>query len=105
MTIRKQVGTAFLSTLAVVMMGGLPLVAQEPAAPRATAPAKPKADGHRVPAYFGQVGLTPEQRASIYGIQAKRVEKIEALEKQIAEERAAMLAECEGVLTDVQKKL
>src|SRR3954453_5661395 len=106
MTIRKQAGAVVLTALAVAMMGGLPLVAQEPAAPKTTTPARTKQDpSHRVPSYFGQVGLTAEQRAKIYGIQEKHAERIEALEKQIAEERARMLAECEGVLTDVQKKL
>ena len=106
MTIPKHAGAVVLSALAVAMMGGLPLVAQESAAPKTTTPAKTKQEpSHRVPAYFGQIGLTAEQRARIYGIQAKHAEKIEALEKQIAEEKARVLAECEGVLTDVQKKL
>jgi hypothetical protein len=106
MKIRRLAGAVALSALVVAMMGGLPLVAQEPAAPKSSTTAKAKQDpAHRVPAYFGQIGLTPEQRASIYGIQAKHLSKIEALEKQIAEEKAGSLAECEGVLTDVQKKL
>jgi hypothetical protein len=106
MTIRKHAGAAVLSALAVAMMGGLPLVAQETAVPKTTTPAKTKPDpSHRVPSYFGQIGLTAEQRARIYGIQAKHASKIEALEKQIAEEKAGMLSECDGVLTDVQKKL
>ena len=105
MTIRRQAGAVALTTLAVAMMGGLPLVAQEPA-PKTATPARAKQDqSHRVPAYFGQVGLTHEQRAKIYGIQEKHAEKIEALEKQIADEKARQLSECEAVLTDVQKKL
>ena len=49
--------------------------------------------------------MTPEQRSTIYSIQGKRQEKIEALEKQIAMEKAEMLAQCEGTLTETQKKL
>ncbi len=107
MTIRKRCGAVALGLAAVVLMGQIPLVAQEPVGPKpATPPAKKKQDrSHRVPDYFGQIGLTTEQKASIYGIQAKRFEKIEALEKQILAEKAGMLGECEGVLTDTQKKL
>ncbi len=81
--------------------------AQEPAASKPTdPPVKKKQDpARRVPPYFGQIGLTPEQKATIYGIQGKRQEKIEALEKQIAIEKAEMLAQCEGTLTEIQKKL
>lgn len=107
MTIPKRTGVAASSILAVVILGWLPIVAQEPASKTAPAPAaKKKQDpSRRVPPYFGQIGLTTEQRASIYGIQGKRHEKLNALEKQIAEEKAAMLVECETVLTDTQKKL
>jgi hypothetical protein len=106
MTIRKQAGAVILSTLAAAMMGGLPLAAQEPAAPKTAPAATQKQERVRpVPTYFGQIGLTAQQRAGIHEIQSKRRDKIDALEKQIAEEKAAMLADCVGVLTDVQKKL
>lgn len=105
MTIRKQAGAVILSALAVAMMGGLPLLAQEPAAPKVTTARKKQERVHPIPSYFGQIGLTEQQRASIHEIQARRREKIEALEKQVVEEKAAMLAECDGVLTDVQRKL
>ncbi len=108
MMIRKRTGVAILAMVAVVLMGRPPLVAQEPASapkPAATAPRKKADPAHRVPDYFGQIGLTTEQRASIYNLQGKRIEKIDALKKQIAAERAEMLAECEGVLTETQRKL
>ena len=80
--------------------------AQEPAAAKPAEPAKKKQDpSRRVPPYFGQIGLTTEQRANIYAIQGKRLDKIEELEQQIAKERAEMIAQCEAVLTDTQKKL
>jgi len=68
---------------------------------------KAKADGgpRRVPAMFGQIGLTGEQKETIYKIQDKHQAKIDELEKQIDEIQALMMTECEGVLTDVQKKL
>jgi Spy/CpxP family protein refolding chaperone len=107
MTIRKRIGAVALGLAAVALMGGLPLVAQEPATSKPAAPpAKKKQDpSRRVPSYFGQIGLTTEQRASIYGVQAKRHEKIDALEQQIVTERAEMLADCEKVLNETQKKL
>src|SRR5581483_9034065 len=94
MTIRKRAGGIALGLVAVVLMGRLPLVAQEPGTPKGDAPAAKRK--YRVPDYFGQIGLTDQQRASIQAIQVKRHEKIDALEKQVAAEKAALLAECEG---------
>jgi len=107
MTTRKRIGAVGLGVVVVLLIGGWPLVAQEPSTPKPTTatPAKKKDASRRVPAYFGQIGLTTEQRASIYNIQAKRHEKIDALEQQIAAERAEMLADCEKVLNETQKKL
>lgn len=59
----------------------------------------------RVPAHFGQIGLTAEQRATIYTIQGRRLEAIDALEQQIAREKAEMIAQCEATLTETQRKL
>ncbi len=96
---------AMLSTLTgVIALGSLPLVvAQEQGAAKSDEGAITKS--RRVPRYFGQIGLTPEQRESIYKIQGKHEAKINALEKQIADARAEMLKECESVLTDTQKQL
>jgi len=107
MTIRKRAVGAAMTIGAVVLLGRLPLVAQEPPATKPVDPvAKKKSDpARRVPPYFGQIGLTTEQRASIYSVQGKHQEKIHALERQIAEERAAMLGECEATLTETQRKL
>ena len=107
MTIRKRAIAAALTMGAVVLLGRLPLIAQEPPAVKPADPAaKKKTDpARRVPDYFGQIALTTEQRAAIYGIQGKHQEKIQALQKQIADERAAMLAECEATLTETQRKL
>lgn len=107
MTIHNRTGVVALSLLAVLLVGPGPIRAQEPS-PSASKPSGPvpaKKSIRRVPDYFGQIGLTPEQRASIYGVLNQRQEKIEALERQIASERAEMIRECEAVLTETQKKL
>jgi len=90
-----------LSGVAIVVMGTLSLVAQE-------APPKAKRTGdasRRVPDYFGEIGLTPEQRESIYKIREKHQSKISDLQKQIEAARKEEIAECETVLTDTQKEL
>jgi hypothetical protein len=82
--------------------------AQEPAAGKSAdaAPAKKSNDPtRRVPPFFGQIGLTPEQKEEIYKIRAKNQQKIDDLQKQLAKAQAEMLKECETVLNDTQKKL
>jgi hypothetical protein len=107
--------TSFVVGLAVVA-GSFSSLAQEPSAKKSTEKAAPapasapaakkKGDpSRRVPAYFGQVGLTSEQRESIYKIRKSHQDKIDALKKQITDAEAKSLAECEAVLTDTQKKL
>lgn len=59
----------------------------------------------RVPRDFAKVGLTPDQRESIYKIRGTYQPKIAALKQQIVEAQAKELAECETVLTGPQKKL
>jgi hypothetical protein len=117
MTIEKRIVTALMGMALVISAGSLPLLAQEPAAKKAVekqdkaapapAPAvKKKADpSRRVPDYFGQIGLTPEQRESIYKLRKTHHEKIDALKKEIADHENKSLDECEALLTDTQKKL
>lgn len=101
----RAAAAATLVVAGLAALGGATR-AQEPAASKPAEPAKKKHDSaRRVPAHFGQIGLTTEQRANIYSIQGKRLDRIEELEQQIAKERSEMLAQCEGVLTDTQKKL
>lgn len=99
-----------LTALGMGLVVSLASLAQDPspkAKAESTAPqAKKKADpSRRVPAYFGQIGLKPDQRESIYKIRGTHQAKIEALRAQIEEAEAKSLAECEAVLTDTQKKL
>ncbi len=79
--------------------------AKKPAAKPAEKPAaKKKTIRGRLPAYYGQIGLSKEQREKIYQIQANYRAKIEELEKQLAELRAKQQAEIDAVLTPDQKK-
>jgi hypothetical protein len=97
-----------VSAVAVTLLfTGLPLVAQESGAKKAAAKPSSGAAGstRRVPAYFGQLGLSETQRESIYKIQGKHMPRIDGLEKQLATLRAQMIEECEGVLTSAQKKM
>jgi hypothetical protein len=109
--LRRLVAVAVSAGAMTLLFNSLPLDAQEPKAPASEtkpklAPAKRSFDpARRVPAYFGQLGLSDEQRESIYKIQATHMPKIEALEKQIAEIRAQNLTECEGILSASQKQL
>jgi hypothetical protein len=109
--LRRLVAVAVSAGAMTLFFSSLPLGAQEPKVPASEtktkpAPAKRTFDpARRVPAYFGQLGLTTDQRESIYKIQGKHIPKIEALEKQIAEIRAQNLTECEGTLTASQKQL
>src|SRR3954447_3814825 len=98
-----------LATVALLVTGSL--IAQEPGTTKApsksgSAKAKgPRDPSQKVPPYFGQIGITDEQRESIYKIQGRHQAKIDELEKQIDEIQAQKLAECEGVLTDSQKQI
>jgi hypothetical protein len=109
--LRRLVAVAVSAGAMTLLFSSLPLGAQEPKVPPSEtkttpAPAKRSFDpARRVPTYFGQLGLTNEQRESIYKVQGKHLPKIEALEKQITEIRAQNLTECEGILSASQKQL
>ena len=111
--VRRFVAVAVsAAALMMILSSNLPLGAQEPRGGSQTdSPTKAKTykkafdRATRVPMYFGQLGLTEDQRASIYKVQGKHMPKIEALEKQIEEVRGQMMKECEAVLTPAQKQL
>ena len=94
---------ALLSTLASPAL----LHAQEPAGPLPPPAAEKRAGDptRRVPPFFGQVGLTADQKEAIYKVRARHLEKINALESEVARLRAAMQADCEAALTPEQLKL
>jgi hypothetical protein len=94
---------------ALVLTTGL-VWAQEPATSQSSKVGAPSARRNsdptrRVPDFFGQIGLTPVQRETIYKIRGTHQARIDELEKQVVEIQAQMLVECEGVLTDTQRQL
>ena len=102
--VKREVGASLATAL---LLAAGTLVAQESTAPRSDAPAAKRSfdPSRRVPDYFGQIGLTPEQREAIYKVRARHQAKVDELEKQIDEIQAQMLHECEGVLTESQKQM
>lgn len=57
----------------------------------------------QLPAQWGKLGLTDEQKQKIYGVQATYRTKIQDLESQIKELRNKEKSEMTAVLTDAQK--
>ena len=110
MIVRNRTGlsASVLAFSTILTLGSLATSAQEPPATKpANASAEKKAydPSRRVPPFFGQVGLTPDQKEEVYKVRAKYQKKVEDLQKQLAQVQAEMLAECESVLNDTQKKL
>ncbi len=106
----KRVGGLTLGAATMMILAGTwSLPAQEPKAKPADTPkakAKRALDpSRRVPNHFAQLGLSEEQRESIYKIQARQMPKIDALQKQVKEMQAQMAKECEAVLTATQKQM
>ncbi|MBI5759265.1 MAG: hypothetical protein HZA46_12170 [Planctomycetales bacterium] len=60
---------------------------------------------NRLPDNYGKIGLTDAQKSKIYAIQEKARIEIDALQKQIAEKRAAEDKEIEAVLSPEQKAI
>lgn len=65
---------------------------------------KASAFRRRLPNYFGQVGLSKEQKDGIYKIQETYHNQIAALQKQIADLEEKRDSESRGVLTEEQQK-
>jgi Spy/CpxP family protein refolding chaperone len=108
MTTRSRHAALSLGFLAVIGLATASSLAQGPAQEKSktSAAAKKKFDpSRRVPSYFGQLSLSPDQRESIYKIRKSYVEKIDTLRKEIDKLENQMMSECEGVLTETQKKL
>ncbi len=111
MKIRDRAVSASFGVICMVGLASPGTSAQEPAkgsvsTKATTAPAKKlDAQARRVPDFFGQIGLTPEQREDVYKVRGKHLGRIEELEAEIGKIRDQMQAECEAVLTDTQRKL
>lgn len=102
-----------LSFTALSVVGMLTLLATslpaQDAPPVSKLEAKPATRAYnparRVPPYFGQIGLTPEQRERIYAIRGEYQATIADLKRQIEEAEAREMADCESVLTEAQRSL
>jgi cell division protein ZapA (FtsZ GTPase activity inhibitor) len=94
-----------LLALAVGSQGLVELsVGQEKTANPKGAPAKvAKKPAGRLPAYYGKVGVSSEQRKKIYSIQAAYKKQIADLQKQIDELKGKQNTEVAAVLTSDQK--
>ena len=64
---------------------------------------KDAADYRRVPQYFGQVGLSDEQREKIYGVRERYAVQQAKLEEELAALQDKVMRECEAVLTPAQR--
>ncbi|MFW6125155.1 MAG: hypothetical protein ACOC46_03315 [Pirellulales bacterium] len=106
---RVIVAAAVASVLSVLGFAG-PLAGQQEAPkdkPAAKAKAKAKAKRNpfrRLPNYFGQIGLSDEQREEIYAIQAEYGPKIRELQQKIAALRDHRDEAARAVLTDAQRE-
>jgi|GEM_PF-1973449 len=107
----SRVAATGLRVVSFVLLAALPLVAQDASnsspSPKAKAPATKTtsvAAPRRVPNYFGQLGLSREQKDSIYEVVAKHQARIDELKKELAEANDKMVEECESLLDEAQKK-
>ncbi len=100
-----RVRLAALAATGLLCVFGPHLAAQdEPAAKKSGAP-RVNAASRRVPPFYGQIGLTPDQREKIYGIRTEYQTQIVELQRQIDELKAKEAQDCEAVLTEAQRKL
>lgn len=108
----KRVGGLTLGAATMMILAGTWSLPAQESKSKSKSADTPKAKAkrtldpsRRVPNHFGQLGLSDEQRETIYKIQARHMPKIDALEKQIDELRAEMVKECENVLSATQKQM
>jgi Spy/CpxP family protein refolding chaperone len=94
-----------LSVSALVTLAAASLEAQEPKKETSLEDtiALPTVQ-RRVPSYFGQIEITPEQREKIYAIQAAQQPEIDRLKQQGEMARAKLLKDCEKVLSEKQQQ-
>jgi hypothetical protein len=103
---RRLIAIGVSAAAMTLLSTGLYVRAQESGTSRtqAKSSAAKKADSsRRVPRYFGDLGLSDTQRERIYRIQARHQPKIDDLEKQLEDARAALIKDCEKELTASQK--
>lgn len=79
-------------------------IGQEKAASKPTPTKVAKKPAGRLPAHYGKLGISSEQRSKIYGVQATYKKQIADLQKQIDGLKAKQDTEVQAVLTADQKK-
>ncbi|MBY0527847.1 MAG: hypothetical protein K2R98_30905 [Gemmataceae bacterium] len=98
--LRSRLLLAILS-LALIGTNWLPVGAQDKKDDKKDTPTKVKGV---LPANWGKLGLTDEQKQKVYKVQADYRDKISDLEKQIKDLKDKEKGDMEKVLTDEQKK-
>ena len=101
--LRSRIGGLLMGLSLIAVLGLFPSQAQEPAKEK-PAPARVNIV-RRVPRYFGQIGLSPDQKEKIYDIREKHASKLDELKKQLSDAQLKELVDCEAVLIDSQKKV
>ena len=108
--LRKKLRAGILVALAGLMLAGstpnrlMVNLAQAQEETDTTEKKTRKKPRGRVPNHYGKLGLSPKQKETIYGIQAKYQKQIEVLEQQLAELEQQEDEEVSEVLTDDQKE-
>lgn len=95
MTVRHR---ALALCVGMVVVGAGASLAQDPGNNGRSEPAV-----RRVPPYFGQVGLTTQQREAIYSIRGKYAVRLVELKRQMEQLQQQELVECESVLNPAQR--
>ena len=91
----NKVLTGIIGTLALVLVVGVIATADDKK--------ESKSGGEKLPAQWGKLGLSDDQKSKIYSIEDEYKPQIEALEKQVKELRHKEKLAMETVLTDAQK--
>lgn len=79
-------------------------VGQEKSASKPTPAKVAKKPAGRLPAHYGKLGISSDQRAKIYGVQSTYKKQIADLQKQIDALKTKQNTEVQAVLTADQKK-
>ena len=100
---RVRMVRAGMATVVLLAAGTLSGGRRPPGRRRTRAPAAKRTydSSRRVPSYFGQIGLTPNE--AVYKIRGKQQARIDELEKQIDEIQRGWPS-VEGVLSDAQSR-
>jgi Spy/CpxP family protein refolding chaperone len=101
----RRSGIAVGGGVCAIMVLAASLEAQQPGVLGGPGVAALPANARRVPTYYGQLGLTDEQRARIYAIRGPYQMKIAALEADLERLKAEELAACESVLSEGQRRM